>query len=269
MAGGTFANVVVNQRILHLPEVNRIFIHPAMTDQGISMGAGLAWLAENDMATNQPLPSIFLGPGFTDDEAAAALDAAELAYERPENTAAHVAELLANGNVVARCAGRMEYGLRALGNRSILYKADDPSVNKWLNQRLNRTEFMPFAPVTLAEYADECFTGMAGGELAARYMTVTFGVSETLKKRSPGVVHLDDTARPQIIHQEENPDYHAILAHYRELTGSPTIINTSFNMHGEPIVCTPEDAVRAFLDGNLDVLALGPFIVHQPKAKAD
>jgi carbamoyltransferase len=158
----------------------------------------------------------------------------------------------------------MEYGLRALGNRSILYKADDPSVNNWLNARLNRTEFMPFAPVTMAEYADECFVGMEGGELAARYMTITFGVSELLKRRSPGVVHLDDTARPQIIHAQENAEYHAILAHFHAMTGSPTIINTSFNMHGEPIVCTPGDAVRAFLDGRLDYLALGPFVVKQP-----
>jgi carbamoyltransferase len=264
LAGGTFANVVVNQRILRLPEVNRVFIHPAMTDQGISMGAGLAHLTELDMVKNRPLPNIYLGPGFSDEEAAAALDEAKLSYEQPANVAEHVAELLAEGRVVARCAGRMEYGLRALGNRSILYKADDPSVNNWLNARLNRTEFMPFAPVTMAEYADECFVGMEGGELAARYMTITFGVSELLKRRSPGVVHLDDTARPQIIHAQENAEYHAILAHFHAMTGSPTIINTSFNMHGEPIVCTPGDAVRAFLDGRLDYLALGPFVVKQP-----
>jgi carbamoyltransferase len=261
LAGGTFANVVVNQKILHLPEVESIYIHPAMTDQGISMGAGLAWLSEAGLATNQPLDTIYLGPGYSEEEMGSALEESGLRYERPKDLADTAAKALVDRKVVARYDGRLEYGPRALGNRSILFRTDDPSVNNWLNQRLNRTEFMPFAPVTLAEHVDDCYVGTEGGRFAARYMTITFEVQEQVKKRSPGVVHLDGTARPQILHENDNPGYYAILRRYYELTGTPTLINTSFNMHGEPIVCSPDDAIRAFKASGLDRLILGPFFV--------
>ena len=262
LAGGTFANVVVNQRVLQLPSVTSVYIHPAMTDQGISMGAGLAWLAEQGCDVNAELDTVYLGPTLTEASCKTALDARNLAFSRPDDMAQSAAQLLADGAVVVRCAGRMEYGPRALGNRTILYRADDPSVNDWLNKKLERTEFMPFAPVTMAEHANDCYVDMDGGELAARYMTITFGVTDAMRARSPGVVHLDNTARPQLIRQQDNPDYHAILAHYREKTGAPTLINTSFNMHGEPIVCTADDALRAFVRSRLPWLILGPYLVQ-------
>ena len=263
LAGGTFANVVVNMKILGLPEVDRIYIHPAMTDQGISMGAGLCHLAAEGRVTNRRLPSVYLGPGYTEEEIGSALDAAEQRWERPECIEQAVAEALADGRVVARFDGRMEYGPRALGNRSILARTDDPSVNDWLNKKLNRTEFMPFAPVTPASHAEESYVGMEGGDLAARYMTITFGVTDIMRHRDPGVVHLDGTARPQIVHEEDAPGYFGILERYRALTDRPSLVNTSFNMHSEPIVCSPDDAVRAFEASQLDVLAIGPFLVRR------
>ena len=266
LAGGTFANVVVNQKILQLPEVDSVYVHPAMTDQGISMGAGLAHLAEHGHVSNQPLQSIYLGPGYSEAEIKATLDSSGLRYERPENLPVRVAELLRDRHVVARFDGRLEYGPRALGNRSILYRADDPAVNDWLNTKLDRTEFMPFAPVTLAEHADDCYHGLDGGRFAARYMTITFAVSDAMRQRSAGVVHLDGTARPQLIAQRDNPGYHALLSAYHALTGVPTLINTSFNMHGEPIVCSPHDAVRAFKRSELAYLICGPFLVSGSEA---
>ncbi len=263
LAGGTFANVVVNQKILHLPEVRRIYIHPAMTDQGISMGAGLAWLAENDMAVNQPLDSVYLGPGYTEEEMGTALEESGLRYERPDDMADTAARALLDKNVVARYAGRLEYGPRALGNRTIMYRTADRTVNDWLNAKLNRTEFMPFAPVTTAEHAADCYKGMEGGELAARYMTITFEVTDAMAGRSPGVVHLDNTARPQVIHEENNADYYNIVRRHQELCGVPSVINTSFNMHGEPIVCSPDDAIRAFKASGLHRMIVGPFWVFQ------
>ncbi len=264
MAGGCFANVVLNQKILQLPEVSRIYVHPAMNDQGISMGAGLAHLAEREGGvTNEPLHTVFLGPSYTEEEIGLALEAHGLPYERPESMPDTAAKALAERKVIARYDGRLEYGPRALGNRTIMYPTDDRSVNDWLNKRLRRTEFMPFAPVTLSEHAAECYRNYEGGELAWRYMTVTFEVTEAVRKRSPGIVHLDGTARPQVIHREDNPGYYDIIRRYHELTGTPTVINTSFNMHGEPIVCTPDDALRAFTASGLDHLILGPYFVRQ------
>lgn len=268
-AGGTFANVVVNQKILGLDEVSRVYVHPAMTDQGISMGAGLAHLAERCGAAttahmaglNAPLSNIYLGPGYDEAALGEALEEAGCRYERCGDIAGRTAALLAEGQVVARFDGRLEYGPRALGNRSLLYRADDPSVNDWLNGHLRRTEFMPFAPATLQDHAAGCYEDLAGGELAARYMTITFRVSEAMRRRSPGVVHLDGTARPQLVREADNPGYHAVLEAFHRRTGVPSIINTSFNMHGEPIVCSPQDAIRAFRAGRLPYMAMGPFLV--------
>ena len=158
----------------------------------------------------------------------------------------------------------MEYGPRALGNRSILYRATEPEVNQWLNQRLGRTEFMPFAPVTLFEERHKCYENIQGGELTAQFMTMTFNCTPFMKQSCPAAVHVDGTARPQLLQREANPSYYDILSHYYQLSGNPSLINTSFNMHEEPIVNSPEDAIRAFLQGNLDYLAIGPFLVKHP-----
>ena len=173
--------------------------------------------------------------------------------------------LLAAGKVVARFDGRMEYGPRALGHRSILYHAKEPAVNQWLNQRLGRTEFMPFAPATLHEHRDGCYLNMKGAEHAAEFMTLTFDCTESMKQDCPAAVHVDGTARPQLVSADGSPGFHRILTEYYRLTGIPSVINTSFNMHEEPIVCSPDDAVRAFLQGNLDYLAIGNFLVEHPK----
>jgi carbamoyltransferase len=163
---------------------------------------------------------------------------------------------LADGAVVARFNGKMEYGPRALGNRTILYQAIDPTVNHWMNEALQRTEFMPFAPVVLVEYAQQCFKNMAGAENSARFMTITFDCTDWMAKTFPGVVHVDNTARPQLVSRTDNPSMHRILMEYHHLTGLPCLINTSFNMHEEPIVCTPYDAVRAFKLGILTIWPL-------------
>jgi len=264
LAGGTFANVVLNQRILNLAGVEKVYVHPAMTDQGISMGAGLCWLSEQKTLENKPLPNMYLGPDNEDESLKEALDAEGLTYSRPENMAEEVAELLVAKKVVARCAGRMEYGLRALGNRSILYRPDDPAVNTWLNEKLRRSEYMPFAPMVLREHAAKCFKNTEGGELAARAMTITFEATPWFTEKAPGVVHLDGTARPQFISDKDNKDMTAILHAFHQKTGIPAVVNTSFNMHHEPIVCTGEDAISAYQQSELDALVLGPFLVVRP-----
>ncbi len=122
---------------------------------------------------------------------------------------------------------------------------------------------MPFAPVTLVEEAARCYPGLPGAEFAAQFMTITFDCTRNMKEQSPAVVHVDGTARPQLIWEPINPRYYGILKEYFKLTGIPSLVNTSFNMHEEPIVCSPDDAIRAFLQGGLDYLAIGNFLVPQ------
>jgi carbamoyltransferase len=266
VAGGVFANVKLNQRVHEMEEVDRFFVHPAMDDSGLSVGSALASLAAHGEADPRTLctelPSVYLGPDYDDDAIAAALG--EYGLRGTAESAIHerIADLLAAGAVVARFHGRMEYGPRALGHRSILYQTTEPSVNDWLNQRLKRTEFMPFAPATLSEFADRCYHGVAGAESTARFMTVTFPCTDEMRRMSPGVVHVDGTARPQLLDAVTAPDLTRIVTAYYRKTGIPSVVNTSFNMHEEPIVCTPQDAIRAFLEGGLDYLAIGNWLVR-------
>jgi carbamoyltransferase len=136
-------------------------------------------------------------------------------------------------------------------------------VNQWLNDRLRRSEFMPFAPLSRAASADALYEGIDKVRHAAEFMTVTTRCTPRMQRESPAAVHVDGTARPQLVRPDRAPEVHRVLELYEAATGIPTLINTSFNMHEEPIVATAEDAVRAYLDGDLEVLALGPFLVER------
>jgi len=267
LAGGLFGNVRINQMIHEIPEVERCFVHPGMSDCGVGVGAALAVYYDREPRPEidtRCLETVFLGPEFSDEEIEACLKESDTDYRRPDDLAKEVARLLAGGAVVARFDGRMEYGPRALGNRTIMYKPNDPGVNHWLNEALKRTEFMPFAPAVMEEEAARCFHGLEGAERTARFMTITFDCTDWMKESCPGVVHVDGTARPQIVRKQDNPGFHRIIEEFRALTGLPAIINTSFNIHEEPIVCSPADAVRAFDIGHLDYLAIGPFLAKNP-----
>ena len=260
-AGGTFANVKLNQVVKNVPGVKSIFIHPNMGDEGLCLGSALQAYNNNVGYMNAKLNDVYFGPEFSDDEIVKELNKTNLKYEYLNGIEYQIAELLAKGKVVARFNGRMEYGPRALGNRTILYQTQDKSVNEWLNKRLRRTEFMPFAPVTISKYANKCYKDVKGAEYTAKFMTITFDCTDWMKECSPGVVHIDGTARPQLIDESDNPSYYKIADEYRKITGVPSLINTSFNMHEEPIVCTPYDTINSFIWGNLDYLAIGNYLV--------
>ena len=270
IAGGLFANVRINQEVSEIEGVEQTFVHPGMTDCGLAVGAALAPCMANRkdrrMAANREVvDTVYLGPGYTDLEIEAALEAAGLDYTKLDAVEDEIGRLLAEGYVVARFNGRMEYGPRALGNRSILYHPTDRSVNDWLNELLNRTEFMPFAPSTLDEFAERYYHRVELARDAARFMTVTFHCTQQMKDACPGVVHIDGTARPQVVRAQDNPSYYKIIDAFRKRTGLGAVINTSFNMHEEPIVCSPEDAIRAFRLGHLDYLAMGDYLVPSPE----
>jgi len=259
LAGGIFANVKLNNALFRALSMEQLYIFPHMGDGGLSIGAAL------ELLQTQPksFDSVYWGPSFSEEKMRAALESSgddNLRFSRDDNIERTIAGHLVEGKVIARFNGAMEFGPRALCNRSILYQASDPSANKWLNDRLQRTEFMPFAPVVPAEKAHLFFKDIGGVEHACKFMTTILDCTEFARENCPAVVHVDGTARPQFVTQEINPSAHRILGYYEELSGVPLLVNTSFNMHEEPIVCTPEDAVRAFLASGLDFLALGPFL---------
>ncbi len=265
LVGGIHANVRANQKVGEIDDVERVFVFPNMGDGGLSAGAAfLAWAGDGSPVTfPPPLEHVYLGNQFGEREITEALARHSLPFERPANLARAIAEHLAHGRIVARFDGAMEYGPRALGNRSILCAATDASVNSWLNERLKRTEFMPFAPVVREPDAPEFFRNVTDATRhAAEFMTITYDATERCRKEAPAIVHVDGTARPQIIRRAINPGYFDILTEYQKLTGLSVLVNTSFNMHEEPIVCTPDDAARAYVASSLDVLAAGPFLVR-------
>jgi carbamoyltransferase len=269
LAGGCFANVKLNQRVKALG-FRTIFVQPAMADDGTAFGAAILAAHAEQPFTPYRLRDVYLGPEFTPAEIRAALDRGGLASEElgGGRLERRLAELLHEGYIIARFQGRMEFGPRALCNRSILYHTKDPAANDWLNTQLKRSEFMPFAPVTLFEHGAACYEDLAGAEHTAEFMTITFDATPTMREQSPACVHVDGTARPQLVRKEINPSMHATLEHYHEISGIPSVINTSFNMHEEPIICTPDEAVKAFLSANLDALAIGDHLVLNDSEEA-
>lgn len=272
--GGVAANVKLNQRIAALPEVDKTFVFPGMSDTGNAVGAALLALEAAEpgfLATHQhALVDVYLGPSFSDSQIEAELSAKGLTYEKLGNEALveRTAQAINGGRVVGWFQGRMEFGPRALGNRSMVARPTDASINKSLNDRLDRTEFMPFAPSVLAECAEELFVGIDKAAHPAEFMTVTFDVREDWKRRIPAVVHVDGTARPQLVRADRNQLYHALIKRYRELSGIPLLLNTSFNVHEEPIVCGPAEGIRALCEDRIDALAIGSFWVSNPNRVA-
>jgi carbamoyltransferase len=257
LAGGTFANVRLNQHLAELPGVEDLFVAPNMGDGGNAVGA----LCEAGLLRLDGLPHVFLGTEYSDSQLQDCL--AGRTYTRPENPAQCAAEAIADGKLVGRFAGRMEWGPRALGNRSILALPSQKAVVDRLNSKLKRSDFMPFAPAMLDEEAERFLQSPGQARHAAEYMTVCFNCTPEMNKLFPAVVHVDGTARAQLVRQASNPGFHAILTELKALTGAGVVLNTSFNMHEEPIVESPQDALSAFDRAGLDYLALGPYWVQR------
>jgi carbamoyltransferase len=259
LAGGLFANIRVNQALAALPAADGVFVFPNMGDGGLSAGAAhrVWWAATGALAA--PLEHALLGCAFDPVPALAAARARGLTLRRPADQAAAAAAHLRAGRVVCRHDGRDEFGPRALGNRSILFAADRPGLGERVNAALRRDDFMPFGPLIREEEARRAWPeggrGPSCRDLA--YMTVSAAADPALARAAPTAVHLDGTTRPQVVAAATTPALHRLLTAYVEGGGAPAVINTSFNLHGEPIVHTPEDALATFLTSGLDVLFLG------------
>ncbi|RLB82244.1 MAG: hypothetical protein DRH17_06390 [Deltaproteobacteria bacterium] len=266
LSGGLFANVKLNHEIAELDEVEEVFVFPAMGDTGNAVGTALFGMYHNDQErlweVRARLDDVYWGSSYDEYEIEKILKESGVSYRRYvfEDLAGKVANLIHSGRVVGCFQGRMEFGPRALGNRSILAAPTDRTINDWLNKRLDRTEFMPFAPSVLAPYADDIFKNYSKGAYTSKFMTIIFEVYEKWRSKIPAVVHVDGTARPQVVAREDNPRYYDLIEAYYKLSGIPLILNTSFNVHEEPIICKPVEAIRALKDKRIDALMIENFL---------
>jgi carbamoyltransferase len=256
VAGGVFANVRLNRLLAEKLPIDEIFIFPAMGDEGMPAGGALCYLLQRDglphwLKQRHRLRDVYFGRDYTDaiDIALKAAAGVRATGEAPIEGAAR---RLSAGQIGAIYTGRMEYGPRALGARSILANPSRRETHDLLNTRLARSEFMPFAPVIAAEKATEVFDVTAVNAYACRFMTITCNVKPQWRERIAAVVHVDGSARPQVIEREANPLYYDILAAFERESELPVLVNTSFNVHEEPIVNKPSECLRALLDERMD-----------------
>jgi len=268
LAGGVFMNVKACQRIAALSEVERLFVVPSAGDETTALGAAV-W-GHLHHAVGQPLEPVrdlYLGMSFSDADAEQAFAESRAAerYEitRPANVNRAVAELLAANTIVARCSGRMEFGARALGNRSILAAASDFTNVNTINEAIKCRDFwMPFTPSILEEDMGRYVRDHE--RIFAPYMCITFDSLPEARRDLRAAIHpRDSTVRPQCVVRDWNPDYHELISRFKELTGAGGILNTSFNLHGEPNVCSPQDAIRTLDNSGLTHLALGGFLLRK------
>jgi len=256
LAGGLFANVRLNRLIAETAGLDEVFIFPAMGDEGLPVGAALGYLLARDglapwLAQRHRLDNVYLGRDY-DHAIDPCLAAAGGVRRLPGAPAALAADLIGAGRIGAIYAGRMEFGPRALGARSIIANPRDGRINDDLNKRLDRSEFMPFAPCVLEEDAARVFEIGNVNRYAAHFMTITCAVRPEWRARIPAVVHVDATARPQIVNEPATPLLAEILRRFREATGLPVLINTSFNVHEEPIINRPNECLRALREKRVD-----------------
>lgn len=259
VAGGTFMNCKLNGVLAARVGYGNLFAQPASGDNGISLGAALAVHAEMDGGPGEaPLARFDLGPAYGPERIEAALRAKGLAFRRSTEVEAETARFLAASKVVGWFQGRMEGGARALGHRSILANPTDPAMSGIVNRKVKfREPWRPFCPSVVEEEGEAYFDYR--GRLP--FMIVACRARDGIKAKMPSVVHVDGTVRVQTVSRAVDPRYHRLLLECKALTGYPVLLNTSFNVKGEPIVCTPEDAVACFLATAIDVLVLDDYIV--------
>ena len=259
MAGGVALNCVMNARIRDRGPFKSVWVQPAAGDAGTALGAAL-WTDYRNLGVRRwRMEHAYLGPAFSDAEIEGFLRWSNVRYRRVEDVAEEAAEMLAEDRIIGWFQGRMEFGPRALGARSILASPIDAGMQARLNEIKDREDFRPVAPVVMEEHAPEWFVG--AGE--APFMLFVFDVCPGKEERIPAVRHIDGTARVQTVRRSQHPLYYDLLDAFYRRTGVPVLVNTSFNTRGEPIVCTPRDAMESFWTSPLDAIVIGSFIVEK------
>jgi len=263
-AGGVFMNVKANKRLLEMPEVESLSIFPSCGDETLCMGAAyLGYASTAGPLTTRPISDFYMGTDIDDGDSCREVVSScrhEVRYH--EDIEAEVVRVLAAGKPVARCKGRMEFGARALGNRSILADPVNQDVVRVINRMVkNRDFWMPFAPAVRRERAHDYFAHEK--DVSSPYMMLTFDTRENVRDLIAAVHNADLTARPQLVEAHQNPDFYRLLQLFEEYTGRGALLNTSFNLHGFPIVNTARQAIAVFEQTGLEFLSLGNYLVHK------
>jgi len=261
LAGGVALNSKGNGKIAASGMVDRIFLQPAASDDGVALGAALApYLDNGGKLPRKEMRHAYLGPAFDDEAIETALRTYKLRHTRCRDVAAAAADLLAQGKILGWFQGRMEFGPRALGSRSILADPRDPEMNTKVNNAVKFREWWrPFAPSLKKEAAAEYLESATDSP----FMILTAQVRPEKRSVIPSVTHVDGSARPQTVEKEINPLYWRLIDEFEKRTGVPVIMNTSFNLRGEAIVHTPTDAIRTFFSSGMDALVIGSFVVEK------
>lgn len=260
MAGGVALNCVMNARIRDTGLYRRVWVQPAAGDAGTALGAALCidWQARGGRR-EWHMDHAYLGPAWDDEEIRAFLDRSKLRYRRLDDVAGETAQVLAEDRIVGWFQGRMEFGPRALGGRSILASPLSPDMQQRLNEIKDREDFRPVAPVVLEEEAANWFVG-AG---VSPFMLFVHEVAPAKADRIPAVRHVDGTARIQTVNRAQNPAYYDLIRAFQQRTGVPVLVNTSFNTRSEPVVCSPRDAVECFWTSPIDALVIGSYLLEK------
>ena len=263
LAGGIFANVKLNKKINELEWVDEVFIAPTMGDEGCALGCALMTRKRyNPELKPFRLKNMYLGTNYSD------LEVGESYWDlnkfsRELFTPKSAAKYLSEGKIIGVFNGRYEHGPRALGNRSIIGEVTNPETYDKINKKLQRNDFMPFAPAVMSEYAGDVFE-VSKSKYTAEFMTMLYDTKPEWSDKIPTVVHpVDKTARIQIVTDSSNPTFHNILKEYNDITGVPILLNTSFNVHREPIVCHPNEAFNHLDNGVVDLLIINNFIYRK------
>ena len=259
LAGGVALNCKMNGVIHSSSKVNKLFIQPISQDVGTTFGSSLALCLERGIDISQfKMNHVYFGPEFSNEEIKKYLDSFSLDYKYEPKIEYETAKYLSNGMIVGWFQGKMEVGPRALGNRSILADPRDIKMKDKVNNKVKyREPWRPFCPSILEEYKEDYLIK----PISHPFMILTFKVKENKISEIPSVVHIDKTARVQTVKKEDAPMFWTLINEFRKITGIPVLLNTSFNIRGEPIVCTPKDAIEDFLRTGIDILAIGNYVV--------
>ena len=265
IAGGVGLNCKMNGEILRQSGCDNIYVQPAANDAGTALGAALYAAKELGENIRNPLRHAYMGPGYSNAEIHSDLTNCKVEFQETDDPAREAANLIEQGKIVAWFQGRMEFGPRALGNRSILANPISPGIKDKVNAEVKyRESWRPFCPSIIAEERKSYIENPN----ESAFMIVAYKVHESVAEKIPSVVHVDRTIRPQTVTKQSNPLYHALISELGTRTGHPIVLNTSFNVRGEPIICTPLEAVRGFYSSGLDALVIGDFILLKETAKS-